>query len=187
MAFTELLKSLSLEPYANLALDVAALTALVANGDRLGALSALKTAGVAKVGERQRLVNALARLHKSGELSALRAADAAPRAADAAPRDTTPLPGLRVAFVCHSGYFAGGSFGGALRASLAMIREVRRLGAADVLALAQPSATRLARALEGGALAEGGFDGQRSNRMRCSSSTWPSRTGKRRNGPNGGM
>ena len=154
-----LLTSLSLEHYADLALDAAALAALVANGDRLGALSALKTAGVAKVGERQRLVNALARLHKSGELSALRAADAAPRAADAAPRDTTPLPGLRVAFVCHSGYFAGGSFGGALRASLAMIREVRRLGAADVLALAQPSATRLARALEGGALAEGRFDG----------------------------
>ena len=159
MAFTELLTALSLEHYADLALDAAALAALVANGDRLGALSALKTAGVAKVGERQRLVNALARLHKSGELSALRAADAAPRAADAAPRDTTPLPGLRVAFVCHSGYFAGGSFGGALRASLAMIREVRRLGAADVLALAQPSATRLARAFEGGALGEGRFDG----------------------------
>ena len=152
MALTELLTSLSLEHYAGLSLDAAALAALVENGDRLGALSALKTAGVAKVGERQRLVNALARLHKSGELSAL-------RAADAAPRDTTPLPGLRVAFVCHSGYFAGGSFGGALRASLAMIREVRRLGAADVLALAQPSATRLARALEGGALAEGRFDG----------------------------
>ena len=147
-----LLSSLSLEQYADLALDAAALTALVASGDRLAALSSLKAAGVAKVGERQRLVNALARLHKSGDLSAL-------RAADAAPRDTTPLPGLRVAFVCHSGYFAGGSFGGALRASLAMIREVRRLGAADVLALAQPSATRLARALEGGALAEGSFDG----------------------------
>ena len=142
--------SLSLEHYADLALDAAALAALVASGDRLGAIASLKAAGVAKVGERQRLVNALARLHKSGELSALRLAT---------PPRATPLPGLRVAFVCHSGYFAGGSFGGALRASLAMIREVRRLGAADVLALAQPSATRLARALEGGARAEGRFDG----------------------------
>ena len=139
-----LLTTLSLEHYADLALDAAALAALVAAGDRLAAIASLKAAGVAKVGERQRLVNALARLHKSGE---------------SLPRDTSPLPGLRVAFVCHSGYFAGGSFGGALRASLAMIREVRRLGAADVLALAQPSATRLVRALEGGALAEGRFDG----------------------------
>ena len=53
-------------------------------------------------------------------------------------------PRPRVAIVCHTGYFAGG-FGGATRASLAMIREARRIcgtpteggGGLDVIACTQ--------------------------------------------------
>jgi glycosyltransferase involved in cell wall biosynthesis len=48
------------------------------------------------------------------------------------------LRDMRVAVVSHSGYFAGDSYGGATRASLALIREMKRLcGSAgvDILAL----------------------------------------------------
>ena len=50
---------------------------------------------------------------------------------------------LRIAFVCHTGYLAGNSFGGATLASLALMREGMRVCAgvagagADVFALAQ--------------------------------------------------
>jgi len=48
------------------------------------------------------------------------------------------LRAVRVAVVGHSGYFAGDSYGGATRASLALIRELKRLcgsASVDILAL----------------------------------------------------
>lgn len=48
------------------------------------------------------------------------------------------LRGMRVAVIAHTGYFSGDSYGGATRASLALVREVKRLcghSSADILAL----------------------------------------------------
>ena len=59
-------------------------------------------------------------------------------AAALALKEPTPQA-LRVAVVAHSGYFAGGSYGGATRASLSLLRELRRCctpgGTLDILAL----------------------------------------------------
>ena len=80
-----------------------------------------------------------------------------------------PSPPPRVAFVCHTGYFQSGSYGGATRASLAMLREARRIcgsasggGGVDVLALVQtPIPQHLAYRLEGDKLGVLTWEGER--------------------------
>ena len=71
----------------------------------------------------------------------------------------------RVAFVCHSGYFTGRGYGGAMRASMALMREARRICGSthvDVIASVQtPVPDALVFRLEGGALGELEWEGMR--------------------------
>ena len=69
--------------------------------------SQLRSLGITKIGQRARIALAL---QSRAALSPM------PQAA-----------GLRVAVVCNSSYFAGTSYGGAVRASLALLREIRRI------------------------------------------------------------
>ena len=111
------------------ALPAEALSAVRAQQGREQRHALLRELGVEKLGHRLALI---ASIDASVEASDLGDVSTAPPAALAA--------ALRVAFVCHTGYFQGG-FGGATRASLAMLREARRLhansarGGVDVLAL----------------------------------------------------
>ena len=111
------------------ALPAEALSAVRAQQGREQRHALLRELGVEKLGHRLALI---ASIDASVEASDSGDVLAAPPAALAA--------ALRVAFVCHTGYFQGG-FGGATRASLAMLREARRLyansarGGVDVLAL----------------------------------------------------
>ena len=70
--------------------------------------SRLRSLGIAKIGQRCRIALAL-------------------QSRAAAPSSTPQAAGLRVAVVCNSSYFAGASYGGAVRASLALLREIRRI------------------------------------------------------------
>ena len=113
--------------------ELAALRGLHEAGDTSGLHAKLKALGFEKMGQRARAIGALAD-------TASATAAAAPAAPAAEPR--APVP--RIAFVCHTGYFASGTYGGATRASLAMLRDARRIcnracggGGVDVLALVQ--------------------------------------------------
>ena len=83
--------------------DLDALAAL----DRHAVDSRLRSLGIAKIGQRCRIALALQ--------------------SRMAPSSTPQIAGLRVAVVCNSSYFAGTSYGGAVRASLALLREIRRI------------------------------------------------------------
>lgn len=90
--------------------------AALAQQDRRALDDALRALGLTKVG------------HRCAAAVALEREDAG-----------SARPPLRVAVVAHSGYFAGGSYGGATRASLSLLRELRRCcargGVLDILAL----------------------------------------------------
>ena len=81
---------------------------LAALADRDAVDSRLRSLGIAKIGQRCRIALAL-------------------QSREAAPSSTPQAAGLRVAVVCNSSYFAGASYGGAVRASLALLREIRRI------------------------------------------------------------
>ena len=83
--------------------DLDALAAL----DRHAVDSRLRSLGIAKIGQRCRIALALQ--------------------SRITPSSTPQIAGLRVAVVCNSSYFAGTSYGGAVRASLALLREIRRI------------------------------------------------------------
>lgn len=140
----------------------------------------LKAIGVAKLGRRLVVMNALDALRADGpslESNAASDAEEAPRlhngdVEDAAsadqhgPRPLLELPcGGRIVVVCHTGFFASDQFGGATRANLAMVREIRRAcGSAglDIVALLQrPVPERMVFKLEGGRLGELPWEGER--------------------------
>lgn len=119
---------------------------LLMMGDLDGALAELDITG----DEASRLVRALractdsastsAEAHASPSLgpATVECASAAPASPVSGVPAADSLRGVRVAVVSHSGYFAGDSYGGATRASLALIRELKRLcggEAVDILAL----------------------------------------------------
>ena len=95
--------------------DLDALAAL----DRHAVDSRLRSLGIAKIGQRCRIALALQ--------------------SRITPSSTPQIAGLRVAVVCNSSYFAGTSYGGAVRASLALLREIRRIcggsGTLEIFAL----------------------------------------------------
>ena len=140
--------------------------------DRAALLQVLKTeCSVVKLGDRQRLLNMLARhadtARRQPDVMGTASVTSVATVDGNRTRGGTGPP--RVAFVCHTGYFAGGSFGGATRASLAMLREARRIcgeaaagGGIDVIALVQvPVPEALVFKLEHEQLAELEWDGER--------------------------
>ena len=120
----------------------------------------LQEAGVAKLGRRLRVIGALLTAEKALE----------PTIEQTMKTSAAASPRPRVAFVCHTGYFAGDTFGGATRASLAMMREARRIcgtpaeggGGMDVIATCQtPVPEALVFALDAGRLGELDWEGER--------------------------
>jgi hypothetical protein len=113
----------------------------------------LRDLGFSKLGQRMKAINAL---QKAAAEECESSGSGSPATAPA--RSSAP----RCAFVCHTGYFTGGSFGGATLASLAMLREAGRIcgtpdggGGLDVIALVQtPVPEALVYKLEHGQLGE---------------------------------
>ena len=141
----------------------------------------LRALGVTKLGQRLRILSNL--LAEDGRPTCLPlalptappgglsggASTAAGVAAASASAPSASAPSPRCAFVCHTGYFASGSFGGATRASLALLREARRIcgdgagsGGVDVIAIPQkPVPEALVFKLEDGQLGELEWEGER--------------------------
>lgn len=115
--------------------------------DRRALDARLRELGVNKIGHRMALIGQLQRLADDDVRLEENVAPDEFQLEDQPEPNAPPrsdAPPLRLAIVCHSGYFAGGSFGGGTLASLALLREARRLcecggagGGVDVLALAQ--------------------------------------------------
>lgn len=135
----------------------------------------LRELGFHKLGQRIRMWNALDNLRAEAGKSTVHR-DWCTDANSCTGPDST-LPGRhpsapvppRCAFICHTGYFSGGSFGGATRASLAMIHEARRVcghpahgGGVDIIALVQtPVPEALVFKLENDHLGELLWEGER--------------------------
>ena len=88
--------------------------------DRSVLYEKLRDLGLTKLGHRLRAEAALRALEWESEV-----VDGIDVAAGCSVSPAIGRP--RVAFICHTGYFVGGSFGGAMRASLAMLREAQRI------------------------------------------------------------
>ena len=94
----------------------------------------------------------------------------APSLEESAPTATEPKPSVlapapaRVLFVAHTGYFAGDTFGGATRANLAMVRDMRRACGGegmDLVALTQtPVPEALVFKLDGGKMGDLRWEGE---------------------------
>ena len=133
-------------------------------GDTKALHDELKALGLSKMGERARAIGALAR----EEEAAVAGTALAPAVPMPHPPTSAAAPPPRVAFVCHTGYFTPGTYGGATRASLAMLRDARRIcglaadgGGVDVLALVQtPVSETLVYKLEGGTVGVAEWEGE---------------------------
>ena len=123
----------------------------------------LRELGLNKLGQRLKVLAVLRALEGTASAPAGAATDKACGNAQPGPPRRP-----RVAFVCHTGYFVGGSFGGATRASLAMIKQARRVcgipadgGGIDVIACVQlPVPEGLVFKLEGGRLGRLDWEGE---------------------------
>ena len=127
--------------------DIAQLRALACSDEGKLIHEKLKELGITKLGQR---LKAIVELQK-------------PPAPSQAAASSSPSP--RVAFICHTGYFSGHTYGGATRASLSMLREARRIcgsGGVDIIAAVQtPVPVSLVYKLEDDRLGELQWEGER--------------------------
>ena len=95
----------------------------------------LRELGITKLGRRMAVINAILNRQHASLLTGTRAncnrdedsqALAPTIPVGQAQQATCGAAQLQVLFVAHSGYFAGNTYGGATRASLAMLRDVQR-------------------------------------------------------------
>ncbi|KAL1525569.1 hypothetical protein AB1Y20_020423 [Prymnesium parvum] len=132
-------------------LGAAATAQLLSMSDRKQMDARLRELGVAKLGQRAALINTLLQQQLERRTLPAPAVPDRKQPPHAASTSGAEPPGgpraPQVLFIAHSGYFAGHTFGGATRASLAMLRDARRVcgEALQVVCLAQrPMPERMA-------------------------------------------